>query len=269
MVQPTRLSISSIQGNTFALSDGSKITADALVFATGWLPASNPLFSAELKAELGFPMPLDNLHYSEAQYWNDLDASANAEVFSMYPMLATPPSGLKLREEKETQLRQLRTIIPTSLAAQGDRSIIFLGQLSNTQHFYFAETSALWGISYLEHLHVQDKFTGKKGEMDKEVALHNAFMKRRYPGRRNVPFAVLEIRDWMDVMLKDLGVRTDRNRLMWERENLGRWSWFGWKPWLAEWFQPYLPASYNGIVEELLEFARERDGTNIDKQVLA
>lgn len=264
MVQPARLSISSIQGNTFTLSDDSKFEADALVFATGWLPASTPVFSAELKAELGFPMPLDSPSESEVKYWKGLDASANAQIFSMYPMLASPPSGLKLREEKETQIRQLRTIIPTSLAAQGDRSIIFLGQLSNTQHFYFAETSALWGVAYLERLHVQDQYTGKKSEMDKEVALHNAFMKRRYPGRRNVPFAVLEIRDWMDVMLKDLGVRTDRNRLTWERENKGKWSWFGWKPWLAEWFQPYLPAAYRGIVDELLERAGEGDDKHID-----
>lgn len=44
-----------------------------------------------------------------------------------------------------------------------------------------------------------------------------------------MPVAVLEIRDWMDVMSKDLGVRTDRNRLAWERAYYRELGWgFGW-----------------------------------------
>jgi dimethylaniline monooxygenase (N-oxide forming) len=253
LVHVARDSIKSVDRKTVTLSDGSEIEADALFFATGWLTASNPLFSSELTADLGFPRQKNSIPSAEAQYWDGLDTTADAQVLSMYPMLASPPPGVRVRKETETQLRQLRTIIPPSLASKGDRSIIFLGQLSNTQQFYFAETSALWGIAYLENLHVEDRFTDKKEEMDREVALHNAFMKRRYPGRRNVPFAVLEIRDWIDVMLRDLGIRTDRNRLQWERENKGKWSFWGLKPWVVEWFNPYLPVSYKGIVDELLE----------------
>lgn len=105
-------------------------------------------------------------------------------------------------------------------------------------------------------MHLTDRFTENKEGMDREVALHNAFMRRRYPGRRNEPFAVLEIRDWMDVMLRDLGVRQDRNRLWWERRNEGKWGVWGWRPWVEEWFRPYVPESYRGIVEELLERVR-------------
>ncbi len=63
------------------------------------------------------------------------------------------------------------------------------------QHFYFAETSALWAVAYLERLFPVDSFAGHFDDMSKEIALHNAFMRWRYPGRKNTPCAVLEIRD--------------------------------------------------------------------------
>jgi len=95
--------------------------------------------------------------------------------------------------------------------------------------------------------------------MDREVARTNAFMKRRYPGKRNIPLALLEVRDWMDMLLRDLGVRTDRNRLTWERSKDRGFGWWGLKGWMAEWFKPYEPVVYKGIISEFLEGLKERD----------
>jgi dimethylaniline monooxygenase (N-oxide forming) len=114
----------------------------------------------------------------------------------------------------------LRGIIPSKLAAKGDRSIIFFGQLITVQHCTLGEVGSLWGIAYLEGMLP----LGNQKAMDWEIALMNRFMKRRYPGRRNVPFVVSEVRDWMDMMLKDLGVRTDRNRLGYERSPDEGWG---------------------------------------------
>lgn len=118
-------------------------------------------------------------------------------------------------------------MIPPKLAAQHDRSIVFLGNVANTQTTFMAEISSLWTIAYLEGLLPDNDLTGNRETVDKEIALTNTFVKRRYPGRKNMPVAVLEIYDWMDIMLKDLGVRTDRNRLACERthrQEFGLWG---------------------------------------------
>ncbi len=64
-------------------------------------------------------------------------------------------------------------------------------------------------------------------------------------------------------MLRDMGIGTDRNRFRWENENPGKWSWWGWRPWVAEWFEPYEPVAYRGIVDEFLEHVKEREGKSI------
>jgi dimethylaniline monooxygenase (N-oxide forming) len=107
----------------------------------------------------------------------------------------------------------LRGIIPSKLASKDDRSIIFLGQLITVQHCTLGEVGSLWGIAYLEGMLP----LGNQEAMNWEIALMNQFMKHRYLGRRNVLFVVSEVRDWMDMMLKGLGVRTDGSHVTYER----------------------------------------------------
>jgi hypothetical protein len=187
-----------------------------------------------------------------------LDFVADKQVLETYLIFADPPPQMKTLPQTETQLLQLRTIIHPKLAHRGDRSTVFLGQLNNTQHFYFAETSAVWAVAYLERLLPVDNFTGNFDDMNKEIVLHNAFMRWRYPGRKNTPYAVLEIRDWVDVILRNMGIRTDRNLFRRERENVGKWNWWGCRPWVAECFEPYELGAYRGIVGELFEQMKAR-----------
>jgi len=260
MVKVSRASIKSMKD---CFSDGSTVETDAIIFATGWQNASNPLFSPDLANELGLPVPCASLSELESGHWQDLDVAADKQVLEAYPMLANPPPQIKSVPRTETQLRQLRTIVPPKLARRGDRSIVFLGQLNNTQNFYFAETSALWAVAYLSRLLPVDSFSGHFDDMSKEIALHNAFMRWRYPGWKNTPYAVLEIRDWIDATLRDMGIRMDRNRFRWEKENPGKWTLWGWRPWVAEWFEPYEPVAYRGIVDELFEHVKEREEKRI------
>jgi dimethylaniline monooxygenase (N-oxide forming) len=255
-VHVARTSITKVDSKTVTLSNRETVECDAIIFATGWEPSTTELFIPALKAELGLQFPVTHLEEEEAAYWRGLEASADKQVLDIYPMLANPPSGIRISPELETPHRMLRGIIPPKLAAKGDRSIIFLGQLITVQHCTIGEVGSLWGIAYLEGMLP----LGNQEAMDREIALMNRFMKRRYPGRRNVPFVVGEVRDWMDMMLKDLGVRTDRNRLAYERSPDEGWGWFGWKAWWKEWFLPYEPAVYQGIVQEFLEMFRTNPG---------
>jgi hypothetical protein len=52
---------------------------------------------------------------------------------------------------------------------------------------------------------------------------------------------MLEIRDWMDIMPRDLGVRTDTGTLAWERTVDEVFGWWGWKGWGQDWFVTYEP----------------------------
>lgn len=195
---------------------------------------------------------MNSLNETEIKYWNGLDSTADREILDAYPILAKPPK-IVVRKHNLTPFRLLRISIPPKLAARNDRNIVFLGHLANIRRCFLAETSSLWSIAYLEGLLPDKALIGDEEAMNREIALANAFMKRRYPGRKNYPIAAMEIQDWIDIMLKDLGLRTDRNRLMWERYPNRGWSWFGWKPWWNEWFTCYKPKVYKGIVREFVE----------------
>lgn len=130
-----------------------------------------------------------------------------------------------------------------------DYSLAFVGLVANNQVSTHAEISALWAVAYL---------TGKLAEapvgatlddragMDVDVAAMTTFMDRRYLGRKEIPDAAMEIQDYVDLMMRDMGLRADRKRLG------GEDGWWGWKAWRREWFSPYMPRDYVGVVGEFL-----------------
>jgi dimethylaniline monooxygenase (N-oxide forming) len=126
-VHVARTSITKVDSKTVTLSNGETVECDAIIFATGREPSTTELFSPALKAELGLQRPVTDLGDEEAAYWKGLEASADKQVLDIYPILANPPSGIHISPELETPHRMLRGIIPSKLAAKGDRSIIFSG----------------------------------------------------------------------------------------------------------------------------------------------
>jgi dimethylaniline monooxygenase (N-oxide forming) len=230
------------------------------LFATGWQPAEIGLFESSLRAKLGLPVSPTYFSYEEKTHWERLDAEADNKVLEMYPIFADPPKGYPNREERATPWRLLLGSFAPEFANQ--RNIIFLGQVSNGQTASMAEINSLWGIAYLERLLPNNNLLENQEAIDRRIALTNAFMRRRYPGRKNQPVAVFESRDWMDYMLKQLGVRTDRNRLAWKRNHGDEFGWWGWKSWVREWFEPYEPEVYQGIVQEFLDTVRHKEDRN-------
>jgi hypothetical protein len=247
-----------MKGRTLQLSNQSPLKVDAVVFAIGWESPINRMFTTELKAELGLPVPWDRLSTSEAKYWKNLDALADKEILDLYPIFANPPCKYIERDAGYAPFRLFRGLVPPTMAV-AHRNIVFLGRLGNVQQTSLAEINALWSVAYVEGLLPLEKLVKDEDAMKREVALVSAFMKRRYPGRRNIPIALLEVRDWMDVMLRDLGLRTDRNRLAWERSANKGFGWFGLKGWVVEWFKPYEPVVYKGILGEFLERLNQQD----------
>jgi hypothetical protein len=255
LVHVFRASILTMNEDTISLSNKTTIASDATIFATGWHPGINSLFGVSLAAELGLPVPVCQRPKESAQYWSILNAAADQKVLDMYPLLASPPKEVKVREQPLTPLTMFRNIIPPSLAARQDRSIAFLGNLYNSQNTTLAEVSALWSVAYLEGLMPDNELLGNKMKMDQDIALTNAFMLRRYPGRKNEPIAMMEVKDWTDLMLRELGLRTDRKRVVMEKSGeYKRSSWLGFelKVLRKDWFEPCVPADYKGIVQEFL-----------------
>ncbi|PMD57292.1 FAD/NAD(P)-binding domain-containing protein [Hyaloscypha bicolor E] len=256
-IHVARASIVSMKEKILHLSNQSQVNADAVIFATGWEPITGQIFSPELQAELGLPVLWDSLPEAEEKYWKELDASEDRKILDLYPLFDNLPYKYTQQEVEYTPFRLFRSLVPPSLTA--DRNIVFLGKLGNVQQTSLAEINALWSVAYLEGLLPLERLVSDQDAMNREVARVSAFMKRRYPGRRNIPLALLEVRDWMDMLLRDLGVRTDRNRLAWERSANRVFGWWGLKGWMAEWFKPYEPVVYKGIIGEFLERLGQQD----------
>jgi len=64
-----------LPGSTIILSNGTELTSDAAVFATGW-EYSTSIFDPALALELGIPAPLKSEDASSASYWQDLSTIA-------------------------------------------------------------------------------------------------------------------------------------------------------------------------------------------------
>ena len=230
------------------LSNGQSIAADAVVFATGWAPSHSTLFDLKTAAELGLPIPLSAEDPVEASYWQRLRVAADKKVLALYPVLESPPRQPPAR--RTTQYRLFRTIVSPKLAAAHDNSLAFLGLVSNNQVSNYAEISALWAVAYL---------TGKlfrtpagamlndEERMKVDVATMTTFMERRYLGRKDIPDAAMEIQDYVDLMMRDMSLRVDRKRMK------APPSRFGFQAWKTEWFTPYMPRDYGGVVEEFLQ----------------
>lgn len=255
LVHIMRESIMSMDKMSVHLSNDQTIQSDAIIFATGWVPSHNCLFDQDSAAELGLPIPLNTETPADASYWQNLQASANRMVLHLYPKLQNPP--FQPPPKKTTPWRLFRTMVSPKLAAAHDYSLAFVGLISNNQVSTHAEISALWAVAYLEgklsHGTV-GRLLDDKLKMDVDVAAMTTFMARRYLGRKEVPDAAMEIQDYTDQMMRDLGLRADRKRM---RMPAG---WFGYQAWKAEWFTPYTPQDYRGVVREFLGNATEKTG---------
>lgn len=177
---------------------------------------------------------------------------------AMFRTLTNPPKEVVEYDEKHakkattTPFRLYRGMAPPTMAARGDRSLVALGMPLNISVPIYAEVSSLWSIAYLEDLPFipeTNKVLNSREQMEMDVSLMNNMGWLRFRDR-GLPYVDggEVTQSFIDQLMRDLGLRTDRKILTAERE--GTKGWFGWKAWRSEWFDAYVGADYRGLVEE-------------------
>ncbi|KKP03983.1 hypothetical protein THAR02_03898 [Trichoderma harzianum] len=161
-----RTRITSAQDQILHLSNGKTISCQALVFGTGWT-SEDALFDPALGLSLGLPKPAVLEDDASTEYWQKLHTRADADVLSLLPILKDSP-GFKTADAL-TPYRLYRYMLPSSLAAADDHSLIFLGYLISIQTHILSEVSALWAICWLENL-VDLGISKDKEDIDYEIA---------------------------------------------------------------------------------------------------
>ncbi|KAL2854078.1 hypothetical protein BJX68DRAFT_232778 [Aspergillus pseudodeflectus] len=228
-----------LEGKIVVLSNGERLNARGLILCTGWKASSGIRFLPDgIEQELGFPWTTDSLDQQ------DLVKQTCQELYTRLPMLQTAPARRTYRTKdaqgehiNETVLhpfRLARFMVPPKL--WDDHSITILGTVTTFNTPLVTEVQALWALVYLNHgseltrHHLQDKESALR-----EATLHSEFVALRSPtnhGSRNADF-VFEVLPYLDILLRDLGLRTARKGSWWR--NL---------------FLPHQPRDYAGLVEE-------------------
>ena len=178
---------------------------------------------------------------------------ADNEILRRFPRLSAQPvinekykplKGDDSAKALNRPFRLYRFIVPP--AYSNDRSIGFSGMMMTIHTSSCAQAQALWLTAYLSGCLLHDRKPSKEGqsthaedfadqEVQWETILQSQFGKWRYPagyGKR-FPDFVFDAILYIDMLLKDLGLK-------WLRKK-SRWS---------EWFDPYGPDDYRGLVDE-------------------
>jgi dimethylaniline monooxygenase (N-oxide forming) len=225
-------------GNKVTLKDGKVLDTEYIIMCTGF-DKSYHQFSADLQEECGLVPPAAAVNASEAKKWASLEADAEHKVNELFPGLAKPPAGLASAAAKHhadegkllhgPSLHYRRLVVP-GLASAGDRSVYFPGFIHTIYTPLVSEVQALWGVGFM--LGLVD--LPARAEMEREVAEWNVWTRKRYlaQGRKHA-YAIYDFFAYIDVLLKDMGIRTQR------KSNA-----------LAELFMPKYPREYNGLVHE-------------------
>ncbi|KKK27115.1 hypothetical protein ARAM_006497 [Aspergillus rambellii] len=239
-------------------TSGTLDHVDALVVASGWKPGPEIEFrpAATLPRDLGFPNAPDALPAS-------LVAAADQEILARFPRLATQPvhaspapyaaiaPDAQTGSQARHPYRLARFLVPpTPLGAS--RTVAFMGVAMTINTALVVQTQALWIAAYFAHrlpllphepcppdlramLHKTAHVSpGMGADLLWETALHSQFGVHRYPGglgRRNPDF-VFDVIPYVDLLLRDLGVRRARKQGM------------------KQWFEPHGMEDYGGVVEE-------------------
>ncbi|KAG0652215.1 FAD-dependent monooxygenase DEP4 [Hyphodiscus hymeniophilus] len=257
LIRINRAHIVSAQGRSVTFDTGITIETDGIVWCTGWGLSNNPLVTASLANELGLPMQQCQVSTSEKEYWEALETEAGDRLLDLYKVLREPPENAVPNALTITPYRLFRQIIPPKLAARGDNSVVLIGNYSNGPVQLTGEIVSLFAVAYLEDMlpPATTALLRNTEAMHKDIAMIDAFRRKRYLGFTPYRVAVLEWTEHVDRLMADLGLRADRKRL----HTPGGWKgWFGLKAWYREWFEGYFGSDYNGIVQEFLLGVEQR-----------
>ncbi|KAK4221310.1 cofactor FMO1 FAD enzyme [Podospora fimiseda] len=225
-----RMGIGELRDDKVYLQDGNVVEdTDLVVLCTGF-DKSYQQFNPELQRELG--LSFEGLDDAEEKRWGKLEAEAERVVDDKFPLLRESPLGIFQEESgcHDGPSRHYRRLVVPSLAAQGDRSILFPGFVHSIYTPLVDEVQALWGVAFLLGLNE----TPSLMEMESEVAEWNVWTRKRYPGQgRKHAYAIFDFFSYIDTLLRDLGVNPRR------QTNI-----------LSHIFVPAYPKAYKGIQDE-------------------
>ncbi|MCJ1434766.1 hypothetical protein MMC27_004136 [Xylographa pallens] len=245
-----RDNVATVDPSGAILQSGTKLDVDHVIYCTGWGDHFG-FFSSEMKEELGIPpygavaaSPKGPEEPNKADPWLLHDKAADSFVAKRLPLLAAGPKDLRTpnpnRIVAKRRWRLYNRCVPLSTARDDDRSLVILGQIHTTQTPTISEVQSLWAIAYL----LGEVTLPSEDTMVEEVAQWNAWVRKRYLGvGERYPYALFDWIPYLDRLLGDIGVKTQRKN--------GR---------LADFFMPYGPQSYAGVVEEYIAVRKRKGG---------
>ncbi|KAI0205865.1 flavin-binding monooxygenase-like family protein [Astrocystis sublimbata] len=232
------------------LLSGKRVDADYVIYATGWGDHFS-FFSSELKDELGIPQYPPSVEPSatkdsllpdkikgdrSTEWWAAHDKAADEIVERKLPLLGAGPAdfnGWKIPTMRQRNIKMRRWRLYNRMVPVGaDNSIVILGQIHTTQTPTVAEIQSLWAAAYLlGHITLP-----RPPSMVREVSEWNAWTRKRYAsvGER-YPYALFDWVPYLDRLMRDLRLRTKRHDGV-----------------LADFFSPYGPHCYHGVVDEYI-----------------
>lgn len=217
--------ITSISPHTVRLSDGSDISADIFICATGYEQAPNvKLLPGGIAPKIGLSAALPD---------DDMVKAADEEILRRFPGLKDQPpagpNGLREREQASYTLYR-NTVSPSFLASQ---NLAYCGMAVTLRGFLTAQIQALRITAFLDGR--LSAPLPSEGEAEWQAMLQNRFWRWRAPnglGPKS-PDMVFEIMPFLDTLLRDLGLPTARKSSWWK-----------------EMFEYYGVADYPQLVQE-------------------
>ncbi|KAF3926838.1 hypothetical protein ABW20_dc0102261 [Dactylellina cionopaga] len=198
-IEVIRDTITSMEGSTIALSSGESLTADAMVFATGW-KTNLPLFSEEMQTQLGLPSTLHD--GNDLGKWEALEAEAERSIYSTNPFLkdAPKPPKIQIPPQHASAFRLYHHIIPTDFA---DRTIAFPGSVIVGGTMQYAIIMSVWTAAYmLGKLELPNK-----EEMERVAAYELRYTQLRHPAISNDhPMISYDYQSINSMLMKELGL---------------------------------------------------------------
>ncbi|RKK75148.1 hypothetical protein BFJ69_g7897 [Fusarium oxysporum] len=242
-VQIIKKDISHLSKNgTINFADGTSYQTDALIAITGWKLSPNIQYKPDgIEASLG--IPTESMSSEELAFWSHLDKEAEREILQKFPYLTRPPKNVIPYKQKVSPYRLYRGMAPPGLTSRSDNSIVFIKMVHSTANIIIAETQALWAYAYLNGTIDIDK-----DKVYKETTLSSCYGRLRYPCGFSAwyPEFVYDTVPYADMLLRDLGVRSQRKRTA-----------------TQEVFSGYTIQNYKGINREWAETRRCDEGKKV------
>ncbi|KAI8269765.1 hypothetical protein K4K58_000212 [Colletotrichum sp. SAR11_239] len=245
-VEIYREDIDHLSDHRVHLADGTSFSVDLLVASTGFSAKPTMNFEpASLHSELG--VPTAEMSPDQVAFWNEQSAKADKAIGARFPRLLDgpflSPTSSKPKpfnpgasvEVSYSPWRLYRGMAPPGLAANDDRSLIFLGVFSNLANIMRLEVQCLWALAYFEgKIPTLDRDI-RAGKVYEETALMQRWAQHRAPyghGRQYTDIVFDQLPYW-DMLLGEVGVQTQRKPSKW-----------------AEFWESYTPVDYRGMVKE-------------------